>query len=354
MMLSLLVSILLIYFVFFQETNKYTYKYSVISKGAVEKTISTTGELFVKEELVNSKVSAFVSVIYVKINQHVRKGQLLFSLRSEGLDLQIKRLKSSIESMKLKVEMAEKKYEAKKNMYMENLISKDGLRGSEIAYKQVLIQQKNTRLNYSIALKKRRNTRVYSSVRGVVLSIKVKEDQPVGVNTNLMKLAVNMKKMTLAIRIDESDIGYIKDKQRVVFTVSAFPDLSFKGIIQQVQMNPQKIAGLVTYKSIVSCDNSSLKLKPGMTATAIVSVGAKKNVLRVPNQSFIVSPNEVINTDEFNIIWIKSGLNPSGFPKKIKVTPGLRGDLFTEIKKLNESEIKLGDKVLIRAIIEDE
>ena len=353
-LLLLSVSIFVLYSIIFSEKQTLTYEYAKISKGRVAKTISTTGELIVKEELINSKIEGVISSIRVKVNHKVKKGQYLFSIRSEGLDSQLKRLRNSLESIKLKVELAAKQYEAKKNMHMENLISKEGLRTAEISYKTVLLQERDVRLNYSIALKNKKNTRIYSPVSGIVMLINVKNEQPVGVNTNLMKIAVNIKKMTLAIRIDESDIGYVKEKQPVNFSVSAFPDAIFKGIIRLVHMNPEKVGGLVTYRSIVSCDNKLLKLKPGMTATANVLVGVKKNVLRVPNQSFIVSPFKNNNFDELNIIWIKKGLNLSSIPKKTEVSVGLRGDLFTELKKQDKDEYELNDKVLIRAIIEDE
>ena len=353
-LLVILVVSLLTYFLFFKGKNVYVYEFSKIEKGRVEKTIATRGELLVEKVLVNSKLSGIIDTIFVDVNQHVKKGQLLCTIRSEGLNQRIQKLKNSLDGANLEVEQAKKTFNAKKNMFKENLISKEGLSHAEVVYKTTVLKQKQIQLDYSIALKNKRDSRVYAQKNGVILAINVLPEQPIGVNYNIMQIAVNMKKMTLLISIDESDIGYIKKKQIVDFSVSAYPDLVFKGSIFQVQMNPIKSGGLVTYQSIVSCDNSSLKLKPGMTATATIIVQVKENVVRVPNQAFIVSPRDDVETIGANVIWVKNNLSVNGIPTKFNVEVGLRGDIYTEIKLDNKSKLKVGDNILVRAIKEDE
>jgi HlyD family secretion protein len=170
------------------------------------------------------------------------------------------------------------------------------------------------------------------------------KNQPVGVNTPLFLLAEGLNKMVLTINIDESDIGYIKVGQQVIFTVSAFPEKRFTGKIQQVRINPVKSGSLVSYQSIVICDNDELLLKPGMTATATVVIDEKKDVIRVLNQAFMVTPDdEDISGSSKGKIWIKSGVVGKPY-KGIEVKTGLSGDLYTEII----SGLSGNEEVLIR------
>ncbi|MCU0821144.1 MAG: efflux RND transporter periplasmic adaptor subunit, partial [Spirochaetes bacterium] len=136
--------------------------------------------------------------------------------------------------------------------------------------------------------------------------------------------------------------------QSVKFTVSAFPEKTFTGAISQVRINPivKPQGQIVSYESLVTCDNSELLLKPGMTATATVVVYHREKVLRVPNEAFIVSPVETEKADDLRkkYIWKKKALSMEKLPvERIEVKTGVMGDFFTEILSNN---IKEGDNIL--------
>ena len=175
--------------------------------------------------------------------------------------------------------------------------------------------------------------------------IYVKKNTPIAVSTPLVLLAPNLSRMILTISIDESDIGYIKPNQQVVFSVSAFPDKKFSGTIYQVRINPVKAGGIVTYQALVLCDNSGLLLRPGMTATATVIVEEKKDTLMVLSQALIVSPEDVPNVNSTKkIVWKKTGAISGKSYKGVEIQTGLQGDMYTEVI----SGLKENDQVLVR------
>ena len=105
--------------------------------------------------------------------------------------------------------------------------------------------------------------------------------------------------------------------------------------------------GLVTYESIVSCDNSEQLLKPGMTATATIEINKILKVLRVPNQALQVNPVEGRAESDKTSVWRKTEKMSGKLPvEKVEVEIGIRGDSFTEIKK----NVKKGDKILIKYV----
>ncbi len=53
---------------------------------------------------------------------------------------------------------------------------------------------------------------------------------------------------------------------------------------------PQTVDGIVTYPTIMTIDNSDLKLRPGMTASADITVEHVEGVLTVPNAAFRYLP----------------------------------------------------------------
>jgi HlyD family secretion protein len=324
------------------------FEYSDVTVGRVEKTLSVTGVLDVSNTYnLLSKANGVIEKVHVDFNQEVKKGQLLASIEASSIDQQLAKLGAQLESMKLEMIIAKEDLESKRSMYKENLISQKGMERAEMNYKSSQLRYKQTLLDYEFTRTQKGYTRITAPIDGIVIQKSVVPNQPVALNSLLFILVPSLRQMNLTISIDESDIGLIKKDQNVVFTVSAFPDKNFKGKINQVRINPIVKGGLVTYESLVICDNRDQLLKPGMTATATIEISKKENVLRVPNQALLVNPAGVQSDDDKNTVWRKADKLSGKLPvEKVPVEIGLRGDSYTEIKK----NLKKGDKILIKYI----
>ena len=75
-----------------------------------------------------------------------------------------------------------------------------------------------------------------------------------------------------------------------MFTVDAYPGVSFTGTIKQVRLAPINVQNVVTYNVVVGVDNKDLRLKPGMTANVSIIVAQKDQVLKVPNAALRFMP----------------------------------------------------------------
>lgn len=308
------------------------YVYDKVVKTNVQKTITVTGELDVMDPVtIMCKSTGIVEGIYTDFNQYVSKGQLLMKLDSIGIEQKVMKAASLIEASRLEVESAQRELEGKRNLYKDNLISKRAMEQAEIEYNVVVSRYKQVKIDYDMAVKEREYTRIYSPISGVVIAVYKKKDEPVSVAVPLIMLAPSLKRMTLIINIDESDIGNIKNGQQVVFSVSAFPDKKFYGTISQVRINPVKSGGLVTYQAMVVCENEETMLKPGMTVTATVIIDERKGVLAVSNQAFMVNPDGAESKGQEKCLWKRDGVLGSQSYKRITVKTGLTGDMFTEI-----------------------
>ena len=71
--------------------------------------------------------------------------------------------------------------------------------------------------------------------------------------------------MQIELMVDESDIGQIKDGQTVEFTVDAYPDETFKGIISLISRSATTTNNVNYYTCYVDVDNVDNKLLPTMT-----------------------------------------------------------------------------------------
>jgi HlyD family secretion protein len=134
--------------------------------------------------------------------------------------------------------------------------------------------------------------------------------------------------------------------------------------IETLEFSPQTTDGVVTYKAILSVDNSELLLRPGMTATAQIVVKQVGDALTVPNAALRYEPpkraerqsrsllsfllprpprfenatkNEAVTTDR--AVWLLK----DGKPQRISVTTGSTDGKRTEIVK---GEVAAGDDVI--------
>ena len=147
--------------------------------------------------------------------------------------------------------------------------------------------------------------------------------------------------MQIETKVDEADIGVVKEGQNVTFRVDAFPDEIFSGKVVQVRIAPKTSDNVVTYTVIIHISNNDLKLKPGMTANVSIETASAKNVLRIPVAALRFNPPEdLLQTVSFdqNIITQKKTLNTGTvWPERgghlmppVRVETGVSDNKFVE------------------------
>ena len=125
---------------------------------------------------------------------------------------------------------------------------------------------------------------ITSPIDGVVISREVEEGQTVaaGFETpTLFTIAKDLTEMQVIADVDEADIGEIREGQRVTFTVDAYRNDAFEGVVTQVRLEATVESNVVTYEVVISAPNPDLKLKPGLTATVSIYTLEKKNVVTI-------------------------------------------------------------------------
>jgi HlyD family secretion protein len=291
------------------KNNEVKYRTEAITKGDIEALVVTSGTLNPTEIVdVGSQVSGKIAKLGADFNSQVTQGQIVAELDQEPLRMKIDQNEAnyrsrvaSLERAKLTLATQEKKFERSKALFEKNLISFEEQETAEVAYlnaKSDLItseasleQAKSTldlsRVDLSYAI-------IRSPVDGVVISRKVNVGQTLQASTQapvLFQVATDLTKMKVECSVDEADIGKVKEGQTVRFTVEAFPNDNFLGVVRQVRYSPETVQNVVTYTTVVDVENPDKKLMPGMTATVSIIVGEAKGVLRVPNGALRFTPS---------------------------------------------------------------
>jgi len=96
--------------------------------------------------------------------------------------------------------------------------------------------------------------------------------------------------MELHVNVDEADIGKVQEGQKATFTVAAYPNRNFDARITQARYGSSTTSGVVTYETVLKVNNSDLSLRPGMTATADITVKKVENAILVPSTALRFTP----------------------------------------------------------------
>ena len=116
---------------------------------------------------------------------------------------------------------------------------------------------------------------IKSPINGIVLTRSVEPGQTVAASMTapvLFTLAEDLTKIDLRVNVDEADIGKIQEGQNAVFTVAAHQNRTFNARISQARYGSTTTSGVVTYITVLKVDNKDMSLRPGMTATADITV----------------------------------------------------------------------------------
>jgi HlyD family secretion protein len=284
----------------------------VVSRGSIVSIVSASGTLEAVETVqVGTQVSGSVQTLSADFNSIVKKGQVLARLDPALIQADIERNKANVagaeadaERSRVALNDADTKLQRAKELADRQLLPRSDFDAAEIAQKTAQAQVKAsaaqvTQARAALAQSQVNlaKTVITSPIDGIVISRSVDVGQTVAASLQaptLFTIAADLSRMQLKASIDESDLGNIRDGQAVTFRVDAYPTDTFRGVVQQVRLDPVVEQNVVTYAAIITAPNPDLKLKPGMTATVTVEVARRDNALRVPVAALRFRPSNAV------------------------------------------------------------
>ncbi|MBF0464316.1 MAG: efflux RND transporter periplasmic adaptor subunit [Nitrospirae bacterium] len=357
-----LLTVVLYFFFIAKKNDKPNYRTEKIEMGEIVSAITATGVVNpVTTISVGTQVSGTIKEILVDYNSLVKKGQLIARIDPDTFQAQVNQAQANLKlahanlkKSKASLNDAQKGMKRNKELFDKKFISQSDMDTSETNYltasatvdasvaqveqAQAALVQSESNLKY---------TYIYSPVDGIVISKSVDVGQTVAASfqtPTLFSIAGDLTKMQIDTNVVEADIGKAAKGQPVEFTVDAYPEITFKGVVTQVRNAAVTVSNVVTYDVVVKVDNSELKLKPGMTANATIIVSKKSDILKVPNSALRFQPLLLSKkTDSKGAsVWILKGETP----QRIAVTKGESDGNFTEVIS---SQITPGMPVIVES-----
>jgi HlyD family secretion protein len=368
-----------------QPSGSIRYETAEVTRGEIIVTVTATGSVQPTTQVdVSSELSGALAEVAVDFNDRVEVGQVLARLDDANLNDVVLTTRAQLQAAEASLKQAEAAArEAAANHESQTELDKRGqstrlkMIASEVARDRALAVVDGAKAEVALAkarlseaeneLKK---AAIRSPISGVVLNRAAEPGQIVAASLNapvLFTLAEDLARMELRVDVDEADIGRVAVGNRADFTVDAFPGRSFPATITTVRYAPETTEGVVTYKAILSVDNSDGLLRPGMTATATIAVTVQEDALRVPNAALRYAPPQEAASDGgsgggglIGMIMPRGSSSPpltrgtsasqsiwvlrNGVPTEVPVQPGDSDGKLTAITAEGLAE---GDKVIV-------
>jgi HlyD family secretion protein len=287
------------------------YLTQAVHQGDLNITISATGNLEPTNQVdVGSEISGTVKSVFATENDRVTVGQVLAALDTAKLEAQVLQSKAALASARAKVMEAEatvvetrnqlSRLEKVRELGGDKAVSRYDLDAAEaaLARAKAEVLSSNAAVEQAQATLKIQQTDlskavIRSPINGIVLARSVEPGQTVAASLQapvLFTLAEDLARMELHVDVDEADVGQVQPGQPAHFSVDAYPDRTFQAEIITVHYGSQITDSVVTYEAVLKVHNSDLSLRPGMTATADITVKQVTNALLVPNSALRFTP----------------------------------------------------------------
>jgi HlyD family secretion protein len=315
-----------------------------VTQGDVVREVTATGNVeAVTTVQVGAEISGRIATVAVDYNDRVQVGQVLARFDRTLLSAQLAEAEGAVAAARAAVEQARTNrdkavidssrtvqlWEAKgvtdadRDAALSTArLTRQGVTAAEaqLAASQAADAVARTNLDHTV---------IRAPIDGIIITRNIDPGQTLvsALQTPvLFTVAADLRRMQVIAAVDEADVGEVVVGQPATFTVSAYPDRVFHGVVTQVRNSPVVVQDVVTYGTVIGVDNADLVLKPGMTASVHIRIAAASNALRVPNAALLFTPPPQVATTTPGV-WMIAG----DALRRVEVHPGISDGEFTAV-----------------------
>ena len=328
----------------------------------VVKTMAT-GSIVPKEEvLIKPNISGVVEAVFVEAGEYVKQGDLIAQIRVIPNVSNLTSAKNNIASNRTGLETAEINFKTQKTIYdrQKELFEKGVIAANEFdqvnnTYLQAKQQVEQSRINVTQArqnydiiktgttsgLGSAAQTQVRATVSGMVLDVPVKAgNQVIEANnfnegTSIASLA-DVKQMIFEGKVDESEVGKIKEGLPLEITVGAIENQKFDAVLDYIA--PKGIAenGAIQFeiKGSLKAIESTF-IRAGLSANASIILEKAEDVLAI-NEALVQYDKETKKP------YVEVEVGDQKFERK-DLELGISDGIFVEVK----NGVTKGDKIKV-------
>jgi HlyD family secretion protein len=282
---------------------------TALNKSIVVKTMAT-GSIVPKEEvLIKPNISGVVEEVFIQAGEFVNSGDLIAKIRVipnvstlTSAKNNIASNQTSLETAQINFQNQEAIYTRQKALFEKGVISAndfDLINNNYLQAKQAVEQAKislnASKQNYDIiktgttsGLGNAAQTLVRATVSGMVLDVPIKEgNQVIEANnfnegTSIASIA-DIKKMIFEGKIDESEVGKIKEGLPLEITIGAIDNQKFEAVLDYIAPKGIVENGAIQFDikgTLKNLDDSTF-IRAGLSANASIILDKAEDVMAI-------------------------------------------------------------------------
>ena len=278
--------------------------------------VTATGKIQPEIEVkISPEVAGEIIEIPVQEGQVVKRGDLLLRIKPDSYRAQVESQEAALNgarsaSVRNRAELskAQNDYNRARQLFESRLLAEADRNAAQTAYEgakaaleasQFEIQRAEGALRQiREALSK---TVIYSPANGTISSLTSRVgERVVGTSqfagTEVMRIA-DLDNMEARVNVNENDVVNVKVGDTAKITIDAYPDRQVQGIVREIASTARtNNAGtqeeVTNFEVKIRVADRSVRLRPGMSATADIETATARNVVVVPIQSVTVRSTE--------------------------------------------------------------
>ncbi len=260
----------------------------------VSKTVATGNILPLEEVLIKPNISGVIEEIYVEGGDFVKAGDLLVKIRVvPNLDA-LNGAKDAIDQAKIGLDDQKRNLERQQVLFAKGVVSKVDLERAQVAFDQAKQVYGAANKRYDIVktgttkgFGSAANTLIKSTVSGMVLEVPVEvgnqviESNTFNEGTTIAAIA-DVEKMIFEGKVDESEVGKIKEDLPLEIIVGAIENKVFDAVLDYIAPKGKAENGAIQFeiKGTLKKQDSTF-IRAGLSANASIILARADSVLAV-------------------------------------------------------------------------
>lgn len=260
----------------------------------VKKTVAT-GNIVPKEEvLIKPNISGIIDEIYIEAGEKVKAGDLIAKIRVIPNVSALQSAKDAVTTAKINLNNEKKVYERQKMLFEKGVISANEFDNIDVAYKRAEQNYRSAQQNYEIVrtgttsgLESSANTLIRSTVEGMVLDVPVKVGNQVIESNNFndgttLAVLADVNEMIFEGKVDESEVGKIKENLPLEVTVGAIENKTFDAVLDYIAPKGVEENGAIQFNIKGTLDKADTTfIRAGLSANASIILARATDVLAI-------------------------------------------------------------------------
>jgi len=317
-------------------------------KSIVKNTIATGNIQPDEEVLIKPNISGIIEAVYIKAGEKIKAGDMIAKIKVVANVSNVSSTQNQVQTAKIALENQEKLYQRQKTLFQKDVISANDFDAAELAYKQAKQDYLSAKQSFDIvktgttsSLGSYANTLIRSTVTGMVLDVPVKVGNQVIESNNFnegttIASVADVGRMIFIGKIDESEVGKIKEKMAIEITVGAIENEKFHAVLNYIAPKGVTENGAIQFEIKAALENKEATfIRAGLSANASIIIEQADKVLAI-KESLVQFDKKTQKP------YVEVETTPQKFVRKDLVL-GVSDGIYVQVK----SGITASDKIKI-------